>query len=614
MPGVSSAMTRDRWALSFFPFFSFFLFIPNQELQQLYIKMEDAALQLGCRQEDASISREEFGCIYNSFLVGGDDNGKNEHNKRQSKTPKKHASGDLSNKNFFFRLEMGLEGLASRLNMLSNITVYQKRLLGLSTEATVPEISFVNEKISSRDERLITVPKDGHKATSFSKVGNSICEASTCTMLDDPESKDGEVRVDAVCPKEVGMIAEARRNATDSESFEVIQERIFLERDHFFRTLAEMEKEMDDLKNNYEQKISLLHGELRASQDMMIKLREVENAHHLDSVLAVEKTARYEEEIMTLRKLLAISKEKESSPHAKKESVEKNDESRIKFLEDALAVATRMNIFLLENAESRDAAYFSAVREIDNLRSKLTQARDETRHERELDEEKIKALEGEILFLRPFKERVALLEEKLLSCSQQEKLLVKCEEEIRQLRSALREADSLVVTLKQECAILSAGMNQTGTIDNGICNPCNATIQNNAGTSDNLDFAEGSSRVMTLTSEIERLTKECNEYRDALETLKQDHSIETEFLTARLLKAESGLLAFPPKKESPTLQRGSRVMCDAATQAVVGNDDMMGNLGEKSESGKMRQTPELWPPILVELSPRVKGTNKGIKK
>ncbi|EAN87458.1 hypothetical protein TcCL_ESM11048 [Trypanosoma cruzi] len=576
--------------------------------------MEDAAPQLGWRQENASISRKEFDCIYNSFLVGGDDNGKNEHNNGQSKDLKKHASGDLSKNNFFFRLEMGLVGLASCLNTLSNITVHQKSLLGLSTDATVPELSFVNEKTSSRGESVIMAPKDGHTATSFSKVGNSTCEFSTCTILDDPESKYGEMGVDAVCPKEVGAIAEARINATDLESFEFTQERIFLERDHFSLTLAEMEKEMDDLKNTYEQKISLLHDEIRAFQDMMVKLREVEKAHHLESVSAVEKNARYEEEIMTLRKPLAISTEKELSPKAKMESVEKNDESRIKSLEDALAVTTRMNIFLLENAESRDAAYFSAVKEIDNLRGKLTQVRDETRHGKELYEEKIKALEGEILFLKPFEERVALLEEKLLRCSQQENLVVKSEEEIRQLRSALREADSLVVTLKQECAVLSAGMNQTGTIDNGICNPSNATIHNNARASDNFDFAEGSSRVMTLTREIGLLKKECNEYRDALETLKQDHSFETEFLTARLLKAESGLLAFPPKNESPTLQRGSRAMCDAATQAVVGNDDMMGNLGEKSESGKMGQTPELWPPILVELSPRVKVRNKGINK
>ncbi|RNF08469.1 uncharacterized protein Tco025E_07164 [Trypanosoma conorhini] len=567
--------------------------------------MEDVTLRQDWQQEDAWNSRRDFGFNRNCFF--GDDDDNNEDNKWQINTRKNSAcdaaaAAAAAKEHPSTRLQRGLMSVAACLNTLSRITVQQKLLLGLSTEGAAPEISLGGEETSLRHEVARKTPKCSHAAAVFPKQGASTCEATTCTTLHNPGLGGGDMSDAATSPSGAAKSGELRRDAAVAESFEVSQEAIVSERDYLSRLLAEAKKEMDELKCTYEQEIRWLQGELSGYQSMTAQLREVENALHLESLSAAEKIARYEEEIMTLRNLLAVATERELSLPAKNESMEGIDGAQVQCLEDALAVAAKMNTALLENAERRDLAYCSAVKEIDNLRGKLIEAGDEARHEKEMCERKINTMEREILFLRPFKERVGIAEEKLRRCAQQEKLVVKYEGEIRHLRSALREAESLTLRLQQDYASLSAGLTQAGTNNGNGFTQSNAAVQPDvdAGYSDKVEDAESSSHVMRLTHEIGRLTQECSAHRDALEALKRDHSIETDFLTARLLKVESGHATYPPQEEPPTLQREPRATRDTSTQALAGDGDTLDRLGGTSG---------LRPTLLGELSFRVRDSH-----
>ncbi|RNF10573.1 hypothetical protein TraAM80_01500 [Trypanosoma rangeli] len=575
--------------------------------------MEDVTPQLGWRKEEALNPRGDFGLDRNSFFGDKDEN--NEHNKLHIKRWKGCACDGFANNRSFIRLKQGLVGVATCLDTLSRITVQQKLLLGLSIEDSVPEILLGGEE-SYLGSELSTEPKFSCTTTAFSKQRTSTSEASTCTTLDDPRLRDGEMRVDATDPSGSAIIGGSIRHVTDSESLEVTQEVIVSERDCLSRLLVEAEEEMNDLKYTYEQRICQLQGELKSYQGMVVQLRDMENARHLESLSAAEKIARYEEELLTLCKLLVLSTEKEFSLSAKKESVEGIYGAQLQCLEDALVVAARMNTVLLENAERRDLAYCVAVKEIDNLRGKLMESRDEVKQEKEMYEDKMRAMEREVLFLRPFKERVDIVEEKLRRCAQHEKLVVKYEEELQQLRSSLREAEKLVLTLKREYAALSAGLNQTGTSDGGVFALSNVTVQTdlNVGSSGKVEVAESPSHMRSLTCEIGRLKQECRAYRDASETLKEDHSIGTHFLTAKLLKAESGQLAYPLQKDSQALRQESQAMNETTTQAVPGNGNTMSLLGDKKGGGRVGETSGLRPPFPVEFPFRMKDRHGYVEK
>ncbi|KEG14564.1 hypothetical protein DQ04_00401040 [Trypanosoma grayi] len=509
------------------------------------------------------------------------------------------------------RFSRGIASMTENLNALLNITARQKCVLGFSLDSSTQETTIPMEE--TPEGLMTSLVKSRPTFMCSSGATSTSAEGPSPVQLNDAAAWKHMGEMELAFRRSLRKETELKRKLIETEVRDGLSyQKVVSEREELRRLLSETEDEIEDLKYAHEQKVRLLKEELDTHQDMTIRLQEAENARHLESAFASERISQYEREIMLLRRLLADSTDKECFRQREKESAEESGGTQIKSLEEALTAATRMNTVLLGNAEKRDMAHKNALKEIDNLGRRIVGLQDEVSCQKEAYEEKIEAMEAELVSLRPFVERANVAEKKLLEYAQRKHMTVNNEEEVKRLRVALRDANNLALTLKREYATLATSVQSIRRIGQDAYTQCDAIPRCDASvnTSGGADCLEHTSCIIGLTREVERLTSECVALRERLEALKQAHSIETDFLSAGLLQAESNRLAYLPQGSACAPRHEPRAMSDVATQTVLVDESVIVFPGQKIAETEKGCMDGLQPPIVVVLSPRVKDTHE----
>ncbi|ORC87393.1 uncharacterized protein TM35_000221920 [Trypanosoma theileri] len=550
--------------------------------------------------------------------------------KEERKNQDQNLQGDSSllitvGENATLKVKKRLRNLAEDLKELWNTNTNQKRALGLlTTDCSPPEVLITLEDILEKEEEkeneekeVSTTINDKAAVTFFSSDSVPFCQVSAVTTAT-AISSDFETRENKLpCQQTVWSVSELRPQQSKDEMHLSRLELLKLtgEKEELRRLLAESKNDIDDLKYLYEQKIHFLQGELNTYQGISVRLHELENTRNMECILAARKLTQYEEEVTTLRKLLVLSTEKEFSLQSEKEGMEESTMSQISSLEDALGTAAKMNAVLLENAEKRDLAYSLALKEMENLRKKMMEVRNETVRQKEIYEEKIKNMEIEIRSLQYFKENFSDMGKGLIEHSLYESMMKSYEEELNRLRSSLSYTNNLVLDLKRENTILSSNLEKTNISKCDAFTQCAVITQSNASvnTSTGLNSSESTLQIIKLTREIDNLTRERDELYEKLEAAKQAHNIENDFLTGKLIKTESDLQLCQSQMNSRKEKNNSLIMCDKTTQVTecILNTDL--TTREKLIQGDVNDTVKHEATLIVNLSPRLKERSGGIE-